>query len=437
MAHKSNYSYYCIFPERKISVCANFLTEKLTVFQKDAYNLTREYIERNNFHEIHGRGYELLQEAGFFKTTEDEEKELENRKKAIRENKGRLSITIFITDKCNFRCKYCCQERIEHVLSEETQVDLLNFLDDFLPRYDRLFIEWFGGEPLLYPDIIIGLSSKIIELCRKYGVHYNSHITTNGYLLNANLIKLLRKYLVLSYQITLDGIRETHDKQRVLSGEMGTWDHIVDNLIDIRDHVHTPTISIMIRTNITKEIYKNKEKYLLFLKDTFDKDQRFHFLWKLAEDWGNMEPDDKNMLCGLEEYQAVVSMANDLGLKTRFLRETITMGGRMCEAGKKNNFILYADGSIGKCARRLNPEINIIADSKELVNKGEKIIGTYLNGKVGYCMEKCTSCVKKPLCLSQICPMETITDCGYEMSNIDFLLESIATTDDRCIFKNS
>ena len=98
-----------------------------------------------------------------------------------------LELTILTHGDCNFRCycyekfeKYCYVNRDRRchcpILKEKLQSR----------KYKYLSVGWFGGEPLLGYKTIKRLSPCFIDLCEKYQIHYQSAITTNGYLLTKN-----------------------------------------------------------------------------------------------------------------------------------------------------------------------------------------------------------------------------------------------------------
>ncbi|KJD42674.1 hypothetical protein [Paenibacillus terrae] len=92
--------------------------------------------------------------------------------------------------------------------------------------------------------------------------------------------------MVFGYQISLDGLAETHNLTRVGLDGNNTFDHILSNLRTIRDNVKLNTFSIVIRTNVTRQIYDGLEQYFEFFKDEFGNDQRFVCKIHKTGDWG-------------------------------------------------------------------------------------------------------------------------------------------------------
>lgn len=97
-----------------------------------------------------------------------------------------LSLTIQPTANCQFGCHYCGQEHINHQMKKNVESFCLNRIQRVLamvPRYKKVEITWYGGEPLLGLSVIQSLSYQIQELCREKGKQYRSDMVTNGYLL--------------------------------------------------------------------------------------------------------------------------------------------------------------------------------------------------------------------------------------------------------------
>lgn len=99
-------------------------------------------------------------------------------------------------------------------------------------RYDHLGIAWFGGEPLLAPDIIDELSARFMELAERFGIGYDAMIHTNGYLLDQEMVDFLEARNVRTAIVPIDGMGEAHDATRHLVGGGPTFDVIMGNLLD-------------------------------------------------------------------------------------------------------------------------------------------------------------------------------------------------------------
>lgn len=425
----SKYNHLYEAKELNKSILINYLNGKMIVFKDDANVQVKDLLTGKNF-DSNINDY-LCNNGYLVDKNIDEIKEVKKIQKDIYENKDVLSLVFILTENCNLRCIYCCEQHGKKRMSFVLQEQIVKFVEENINKYKCLKVEWFGGEPLLCMDIIEYLSKKFIEICNKNHIRYFAVTSTNGYLLNAQNLKKLKNLHVYVYQITVDGLKKTHDAQRMKVDGTGSWDIIINNLKDIRDNFKSNLISLIIRTNVTYPIYQSIDEYMDFLLNEFGDDKRFNFLWRIAEDWGNIEDDTRNILCGISEYANVMKKAGEKGLRNRYLSGTLKPGERACEATKKNSLILFPTGIIGKCERDVCPEKSHIGTIRELLKDPEKYLNTTLS-KGQETSEICKSCSKFTICLGKACPFITDIQCGYEMKDIDFLLDCIIKCDDSC-----
>lgn len=157
-----------------------------------------------------------------------------------------LNLVVHTTDACNFRCKYCALDFKSNIISETTQNSIVNYVRKNIHKYNGLSMEWFGGEPLIGIDAIVNMSKQLIEICRKAHVPYSASVTSNGYLLTEENVKKLTDVRVYCFAVTIDGLKTTHDEQRVYVDGGPTWDIIIKNLEGIRDKVKSRLVYCII-----------------------------------------------------------------------------------------------------------------------------------------------------------------------------------------------
>lgn len=142
-----------------------------------------------------------------------------------------LYLTVAPTLDCNFACPYCYENRRKGRMSPEVQDAIITFIEDAAKRGTKVIdLSWYGGEPLLYPDIIEDLGRRILAVAERNSCSIRSHMVTNGYLLTPKIVELLDEIGVTKVQITLDGLKEHHDVRRPLCSGKGTFDRILGNL---------------------------------------------------------------------------------------------------------------------------------------------------------------------------------------------------------------
>lgn len=178
---------------------------------------------------LHSRGY-------ITEKTEDEEVEYVARvAKALHREACTLykNFTLVVTYNCNFRCPYCFEGRdkkdglYQLVMTREMVDKAYKAMDLIEPHLQlhRKTIELYGGEPLLKQnkDIV----EYIVNRGSKKG--YRFRAITNGYDLDF-FLDLLSPELIGGIQVTIDGIKEYHNRRRVHYLEKNTFDKIVSNI---------------------------------------------------------------------------------------------------------------------------------------------------------------------------------------------------------------
>lgn len=153
-------------------------------------------------------------------------------------NPQNFILTLIPTYNCNFNCSYCYQRQLENdgicynkgIISEKMLNSLQVYINLLSRNLNNFKIEWFGGEPLLAADLLINFNHKIKRICEDNDCKFSSSIVTNGYLLSEDICKRLVSSGIKGAMITLDGVRENHNKLRHLHNGQGTYDVILENI---------------------------------------------------------------------------------------------------------------------------------------------------------------------------------------------------------------
>lgn len=313
-----------------------------------------------------------------------------------------LEFTILTHGDCNFRCKYC-YEKFENIsMSRETEDAILKFAEEKLSTgtYKLFKVSWFGGEPLLGYRTIQYLSKKFQDICNDYNVQFSANITTNGYLLSFRKFKhLVEDCKIRGYQITIDGNQESHDCQRILRNNSGTYSRIYENLKAIKDS--DLDFFCTIRFNISKENVENVKSFLYKDGLYFRDDQRFGFSYHNIGDWGQGDRSEKDCVT-LLNYDAsfeLSTLATSIGyrvtLVSYFLNNRFT-----CYANRMNHYMFNVKGIVQSCTVALYHPKNVFGN----INKGF-INHDKLRQWVIEVEESCKSCPLVLVCKSGHCPM--------------------------------
>ena len=198
-----------------------------------------------------------------------------------------LRLIVVTTTACNFRCVYCYENHASSLTIDDAfQANLLNAIADYKERYGfkRLIIEWYGGEPLLLYERLLGFTKDLNRWCEQNEILYQYTATTNGYYLTGERYETLCSLGFIRFQVTVDGFRETHNKLRasLRQGE-DTWSVIVGNLLDIK--ASAGKAHILLRANYNFELLSYLEAYLSFLYENFNS-EKFQIFFYPIKRWG-------------------------------------------------------------------------------------------------------------------------------------------------------
>lgn len=105
-------------------------------------------------------------------------------------------LTINPTLQCNYKCWYCCVEeqntKYELRRMNDETIEILKKHINYMIKVEKIFslhLDWFGGEPLMFfYEVILPISKYALELCKTYNIPYTSHVTTNAYYIDDNMI---------------------------------------------------------------------------------------------------------------------------------------------------------------------------------------------------------------------------------------------------------
>ncbi|MCP5050907.1 MAG: radical SAM protein [bacterium] len=113
-----------------------------------------------------------------------------------------VQLAFIVTDACNFRCTYCMQEKESKYMKHATIDKALRFFYPYLD--DEAYIVFFGGEPLMAVAAIKHGVALAEEIDRRGQKNLNFSITTNGSLLDEELLDYFDRHR-FSMLLSFDG----------------------------------------------------------------------------------------------------------------------------------------------------------------------------------------------------------------------------------------
>ncbi|MDR0866257.1 MAG: radical SAM protein [Candidatus Symbiothrix sp.] len=265
----------------------NQITQALNEFSKDFFFVLKDSLPLSDIDESEK---ELLKDKNFICDKDLQEENIILCKNRMQRYENRLArMTVMPTLECNFKCWYCYESHIKSQMDEKVIKSIILFAKKIIAqnKLSHFILDWFGGEPLLYfNEVMYPISKEIMNLCKQENISFLHSITTNGYLITPDSVKLMKEINLNKFQITLDGSAKFHNKTRFSDTDKNTYSTIVRNIEllcnEIKDvdmtvrinytpqNMHTiDDIALSFNENIRNKIeitpqlvwqYKNKEK---------------------------------------------------------------------------------------------------------------------------------------------------------------------------------
>jgi uncharacterized protein len=345
--------------------------------------------------ELEGDEKETLTALGLLVDSEREERlEMIRFLDELNELDTGLSVMAVMNLDCNLACPYCFEgsRRGRHYMSPETAGRIIGFMDKYMAKgRDRTGVAFYGGEPLLSVDLVQEMACRMKYMAEENGINFSFTLTTNGTLLNADIVGRLGPLGLKAATITIDGPEDIHNASRPYATGAGSFSRIIDNIKAVCGE-----LEINIGGNYRKDNYREFPRlldYLLRQGLTPDKIGSIGFVPVLMEREGIVSPEFSGGCLSINEPWLF-----DASL---FLRKEIMARGfpvdgvspAICAAERKWMFIINYDGDIYKCPG--------------MIGRHEYKVGDVVNGigdySVSHCMDnwkndKCLDCVYLPLC---------------------------------------
>lgn len=328
--------------------------------------------------------------------------------KTLNHNEEELGLIVLTTRNCNFECIYCYESHNTSRIDYATANNLFEAVKDYHrqhPLLKKISVEWFGGEPLLEKKIIYYLSDELIRYCESNSISYSASITSNGFLLDSETQKNLLDRNVSVFQITVDGPKDIHDRNRPMKNGSGTWDTIIKNLEDLK--ALDRHFNVRLRTNYSFDTFLRADEYLNDMKARFNDPRfRFHFMRINPPEGKDLEIETIDTELDRSVIGLNFDIFNDHDLELDVYLLNFSPCGGVCYARRGNVFAIDTDGSILKCTEYLDhPNNRIGTISEGFFTIYPEKNARWIQPDPRILAEKgCYDCLDFPSCCAGICP---------------------------------
>ena len=321
------------------------------------------------------------------------------------QEKKKRKLIIIPTLDCDFTCSYCMQTDVDKtessridIMSEEIEEYTVSYIKKSLVPDTRLHVLWYGGEPSLAIDRIHSLSKKIIEIANEKKVNYGSFMVTNGYHLTKVNIKKLVESKIDSFQVTIDGPKEIHDKRKKYCNSNSNYETLLSGIENISDE---PAVKkVILRINVDN---LNKNHVLDFLTDL--KDRNFQLRKKVKI---NLAPVVTEVAPNFYAKHCL-SPKDFSEIQIPFYRKALELGFQIgvvkpvrifnsCTAVNSNSLTILPNGELHKCVETVDSkELSIGKLTKQGIQFNPQEMNKW--SSLPSFRESCQNCSVLPLCM--------------------------------------
>jgi uncharacterized protein len=152
---------------------------------------------------------------------------------AKRRAKPRFQAIVGVNLACNFDCPYCVQAEVMD--GSVMKPHIADATADWIAERattvgaEEIHLAFVGGEPLLHPERIERIASRV-RAAMSDEVSLSFGLITNGYFLTDDMVERLLPHGLVNAQVTFDGDETTHHLSRVHKKGENTFRRILDNV---------------------------------------------------------------------------------------------------------------------------------------------------------------------------------------------------------------
>lgn len=300
-------------------------------------------------------------------------------------------LRILTTTACNARCSYCYEKGFKtETMTEDTADSLIKYILK-LPKMEKFYIHWFGGEPLLNTKVIDKVMGGIYEKLKENGTMIYVYFTSNGSMLNKEMAKKAKDLWHSSYfQITIDDIGKKYDDIKNYVNKKYNYEKVIQNI----KYLLEEKIQIILRINY----YPNEvEKVKNIIDVLSEKFKKYNKNGLLIFDPAPIFDSNSKYCSNCEKVYNMSEPAKYLiekGLLNENDAINLKFKGGQCYACHQGSFVVSPNGDLYKCTVTMKDKNAIVGN----IFKGIDRNNYYFKWVNPILPDKCNKCVFLPLC---------------------------------------
>ncbi len=374
------------------TILFNLQTETVLILKSDLARIVNEHKDSvDDLEALHPELYREMQQKSFLVPvgTDEVQTLVEGWQAADRDPRS-FSMIVNPTLGCNLRCWYCYEEHDRMPLMKpDVLASICRLLERKAadPALRRLNVSFFGGEPLLgFQDVVMPLLTLAGRLSRERNLALTSNFTTNGVLLTDEKLDALEAVGLTdpaTFQISLDGNKDYHDRSRVGVNQAPTYDIIVRHMVRAARRGHP----VFARLNYTAG---NAATFLDVLDDFRDQPQEVknRIQFNFQQIWQDQANDIRERIDELKTHFRAAGFQVD---------SDRVSNRHYCYADHENHVVVNYDGNLFKCTAR---DFRPVNREGQLTEDGDLVWNERYAARmaVKYTNKACLACKILPLC---------------------------------------
>lgn len=141
------------------------------------------------------------------------------------------TISLAIAQKCNLGCTYCYAQQGDFGSDPTNMSDVVarEAIDQLIAATEPdavVTIVFLGGEPLANRAGLYEATRYAAKAAQEKGIRTKFSLTTNATLVTSKDVSFFEEY-GFSVSVSIDGIRDSHDKLRPFKSGRGSYDHVM------------------------------------------------------------------------------------------------------------------------------------------------------------------------------------------------------------------
>ena len=318
---------------------------------------------------------------------------------------------ILPTTGCNARCFYCFEQGAKPVtMTTETASRVVRYIVAHRGN-EEVTLRWFGGEPLVNAKIIDQICAEL----REQGVPFRSEMTTNGYLMDADMVQRARDLWQLQHVvITIDGTEQTYNqvKSYVYRG-VNAFERVLKNI----GLLTAVGIRVLIRLNVDMYNIGEMGELVELLHQRFGTNANLYVSSFVL--YGGERSTEDNATLFAQRMQLEQQIAQCGYRSKRKLLNDIKVN--CCWADDDGESVLIVpDGHLGKCEHCIDREFFGHIDSEE---RDEAIIRKFKEHRAD--IEACATCFYYPQCIRLVMCEKYFCSPEYQQEHLHETMEAM------------